>query len=278
MKDSEDILLISLIQKKLVTWLSFCKPVGYSELYTACQKLINQEALLSKQDLKKSLFYQVVFPLIKVGIIEYGLSEEGNTIFFLPRREGDNEIIKRHMDNLSRFDVSVINKDKTLKAGIDILKRLPSIETYINTLEKEETEGFKARWNGFHTDLMPINPSDSRKPGLYKKQDLVFLPYYLVDKNGITHRIKSYRENLEGMDYAYSYISIVYEKKQYEFDTTTKTLRFLYMTVPPFVFRAMCLIDPTVLQSDDVYVGRNVSFHIPDPAIIKDIDRIYKVR
>lgn len=278
MMDLQDSLLISSIQKKLVKWFSFCKCISYSKLYDGCLQLIKQEELSLGQELNRTLFYRVVFPLVRVGIIDYGFSDKGKITFFLPSDEGDN-LIKRKFNDFSRFDLSFMDINKAKDAGKMILSKLPSVKDYVENLDEENIKDLRFKQNEVNFSLSPIVASSNIEVGIYKERNLVFFPYYLVDMGGIVHKLKSYRESLEEMDYAHSYVLLAKGKKIFEYDSILKTIRFLSLsTVPFFVIRAMCLIDPEVLKDDDIYVGKNVIFHVYDNDVIKELNRIFGVQ
>lgn len=278
MMDLKDTILISSIQKKLVKWLSFCKFISYSKLYEGCFQLIMQESFSLKREPSRTMFYRVLFPLIKVGVIEYGFSENEGIIFFLPPENGDT-LIKRKANDCSRFDPSYADINKARKAGKMILAKLPSVKEYVKKIEEENIQGFKFKQNDENFSLSSINDTSNKEVGIYKTRNLAFFPFYLVDREGISHKLKSFRESLEEMDYAHSYVLLAKGKQIFEYNEVSKTICFLFQsTVPLFVIRAMCLIDPNVLKEEDLYLGKSVFFHVSDIDVVKELNRIYGVR
>lgn len=278
--DLKDTQLISSLQRKVVQWLSFYGVSSYSRLYDGCQELVHQESLIRNQELPRTLFYSVVFPLVKVGIIEYGISTDKNTEFFLPLYNSEHSSIKRNIDNASRFSLSNIDREQLIKNGKSILKSLPSIQSYIESLDIEPiTNEFRYEYDEFHRTLRRIKDSFKGNPGIYKEQDFVYFPYYLVDIKGKIHKLPSYRTCLECMDYAHSYLLSSSGRKCFEYSDSEHTLRFQRQShVPPFVMRAMCMINPDVLEKDDIYIGNTVTFNISDKSIIKELTRIFQVK
>lgn len=278
--DLQDTLLISSLQKKIVQWLSFCKIINYSKLYDGCLQLIKQEEIFLGRELKRTWFYRVVFPLIKVGIIDYEVSERGEISFFLPTDDGDN-LIKRKTNDFSRYDTSLIDINKARNVGKMILSQLPSIKDYVRNIQEESIsiKDLSYKQDEVNFSLRNVKTASSIEVGLYKERDYVFFPYYLVDIDGIPHKLKTYRESLEDMDYAHSYVQLAKNKSIFGYNSNLESISFFNQpTVPLFVIRAMCLVDPEVLKTDDIYVGKNVSFHVSDDDVIKELKRIYGVK
>ena len=278
--DSKDIQLISSLQKKIIQWLSYYNSISYSNLYEGCQELIRQESLIRKQNLPKTLFYSIVFPLVKVGIIEYGISNDKNTEFFLPLYNTEYSLIRRDINNASRFSLISIDRDKLKKSGINILKSLPSIQSYIESLDIEPViSEFNYVYDASYRTLKKITSPIERQLGIYKEKNLVYFPYYLVDIKGNTHKLPSHRTCLECMDYAHSYIRSASGEKCFEYSEREQSVRFFQQShVPPFVMRAMCMIYPDILMKDDIYIGNSVAFHTSDKSIVKELTRIFKVK
>ena len=278
--DLKDIQLISSLQSKLAKWLSYNNSVTYSKLYDACLELLHQESFGMNQELPRSLFYSIVFPLVKVGIIEYGVSGIKNTKFFLPLENDGQSFIKRDANNFSRYSLPCTNKAQLRKAGKNILRSLPSIQTYIEALEVEPiTNEFGYVYDEFIRSLKRMNDPFKGDLGIYKVKDLVYFPYYLVDVKGKIHKIPSYRTCFECMDYAHSYILSASGRRGFEYSESEKSVRFFRQShVPPFVMRAMCMIYPDVFDKDDIYVGNTVKFYEVDKSILKELTRIFQVK
>ena len=278
--DLKNTQLISSLQRKILQWLSFHGSVSYSKLYDGCQELIHQESLIRNQDLPSKLFYSIVFPLVKVGIIEYGVSADNCTEFFLPLDRSEHSLIRRDENNASRYSLLNIDREKLSKTGKSILKSLPSIQSYVDSLEVETiTNDFKYEYDEFDRKLKKINEPFQIKTGIYKEKDFVYFPYYLVDVKGKIHKLPSYRNSLECMDYAHSYIIAARGRKCFEYSENEHSVRFFQqLHVPPFVIRAMCMISPDVLVKDDISVGNKVTFYISDKSIVKELTRIFQVK
>lgn len=276
---SKDMQTISAIQRKIVGWLSFYDQVSYRQLYHACQELIYEESLKCGRILSRSLFYKIVFPLVKVGIIEYGLSAEGNTFFFLPHY-GDDALFKRRKENPARFLIDDSEKTNALRIGKGILKTLPSVKTYVESLEIDQSmHDFKYAYDKYCRSLNSMAFGFKGDVGIYKVKDLPYFPYYIVDTKGAVHKINQYYNSFEEMSYACCYYMDFENNPVFSIDIDQMTLKFFRQEyIPSFLFRAMCMVDSNVLELEELYVGKTVTFHIPDMNVVKEVTRILKVK
>ncbi len=274
----KDIQLIKLLQNEIVQWLNFCGIISYSKLYKGCNTLISQALYPNNQEPNVS-FYNIVFPLIKTGVIEYGTTERKGTFFFLPNNDEHSSFFVRSIDNPARLLINTNNKENLTIAGINMLRSLPSIKNYVKSITTTTIYSeFEFMYDEYKMQLKKINTTFNREVGIYKQKDLIYFPYFIADKDGLIHELNSYHRNLEAMDYAHSYVLAAQGKNLYEYNKEHKSFRFLYQKyVPIFIFRAMCLIDPEILYDENIYIGNNVTFHFDDNGITKELNRIFKV-
>lgn len=274
--DSKYIQLINSIQEKAVTWLSQCRDIKYSRFYDGIQSLIRKESLLMDLGNSGNLFYRIVFPLVKVGIIEYGIDSSGNVFFFLP--DDSNSVIPRIQSRKSRYDISNIDYELAKRVGLGLLKRLPSVTQYVESLEEAPYVSLKYYYDEYSHELKFLRKDFNYEIGIYKEKDYPFFPFFLTDSKKRIHKIRSYRNSLDENDYAHCYNQATRCSELYSYSKETKQLTFRFQSSIPFLLlRAMCLISPKVLSDDKVYIGERVSFCVENKEVIDEIDRILKV-
>lgn len=260
------------LQVSIVNWVRLCQPVLYGNLKKSFMKLVQKEAALSVSEIDSNAFYDLVFPLIQIGVLEYEVNLNGNTVLFFPE---DNSKIRRRPERLDRFDICEECCDMLSQDGLSLLCSLPSINKYIDNLEISYGHDLKYRANDYNFKLELLDPKKGMPPGVYKEKDYPFYPFYLVDCNGVSRRIFPYQQSFECMFYARCYSRInngvkLYEARGDELELLSPGI------IPPFIYRALVMLDCSVLKTEEAYLGKQKEYRHMTSLAINEIDRIFE--
>lgn len=258
--DTQTTKIIESLQKSIINWVDAAGEVSYSKMRRGFTRLVEKEYLWSTESPDSSLFYKALIPLVKLGIIEYGIKDDIETVFYSP--------IKRKDSNL----------DNLYKDGLNLLKYLPSVSDYIKKLEEAPmTIHVKYKFNPKNYSLNPICDNGVKEVGLYKQGSERFYPYYLVDCDGILRKVRRRANSFECFDYASTYAHIYNEKDVYSYNPKTGELVFFDLNyIPPFIIRAMCLIDYRTYSNVETYTDNRIIFHNVDEHVTKELKRIFR--
>ena len=271
--------IIKQLQYKVLVLISQYGEITYQKLRKEIGNLQEQELkIFNYSESSTNLFYQVLFPLVDIGIIEYGMNEERKTVFFIPHLE-DFRIDLDHKKKM--FSLSFSDSEKLKKNGISLLSSLTSIKTYIESMETVSNSlDFSCYYSEYKSSFVALKGEFQQKVGIYKEKDFIFYPSYIIDALGNIHKLKKSEDCFEMSDYAHSYVQSFYNMPLYGYNDAEKTIVFnrKLSIVPLFIIRALCMIDSDVLKSDEIFVGQPVVFHGIDNSIKKELDRIIGVR
>ncbi len=259
--DTQTTKIIESLQKSIVNWVDAVDEVSYSKMRRGFARLVEKEYLERTEEPDSSLlFYRTLIPLVKLGLIEYGIKDDIETVFYPPIEREDS------------------NSDNAYNDGLNLLKYLPPVSEYIKKLEEAPgTIRVKYMFNPKNYSLHPVSDNGVKEVGLYKQGSEKFYPYYLVDCGGTLRKIKRRANSFECFDYASTYAHIYVEKDVYSYNPKTGELMFFDLSyIPPFIIRALCLIDYRTYSSVRTYTNSGIVFHNVDKRVTKELDRIFK--
>ena len=253
-----DTRIIESLQNAVVKWINTLGEVSYLKLHRGFKRLVEKECTGEPEKIN-SFFYEAVFPLVKLGIIEYGIRDGNETVFYTP------------------LDRTSTDSCEAYKDGLNLLKYLPSMSAYVKTLE-ECPPGMRVNYRLSLKDYRRRPVTDSlREVGLYKQKDYDFYPYYLMDCNGILRKVKRRENSFECFDYASAFIHINSGKDVYSYDAVGKNLTVFSLDyMPPFIVRALCLIDYEHFVNVRTFTDKRIVFRNVDEKVIKELERIFK--
>lgn len=253
-----DTRIIESLQDAVVKWINTLGEVSYLKLHRGFKRLVEKEGD-GEPEKTNSFFYEAVFPLVKLGVIEYGVRNGNETVFYTP-------VDRTNTDSSAAY-----------KDGLNLLKYLPSVSTYVKTLE-ECAPGLRVSYRLSLKDYRRRPVTDSlREVGLYKQKDYDFYPYYLMDCNGLLRKVKRRENSFECFDYASAYIHINNGKEAYSYDAVGKILTVGNLDyMPPFIVRALCLIDYEHFADVRIFTDKRIVFHNVDEKIIREFERIFR--
>ncbi len=258
--DTRTTKIIESLQKAVVNWIDTVGEVSYSKMQRNFMRLAEKEYLGSSEEPDSSLFYKTLIPLVKLGIIEYGIKDDTETVFYSP-------MIRSDADSANAY-----------KDGLNLLRYLPSVSDYIDNLE--EAPGairVKYMFNLKDYSLRAVSDNGFKAVGLYKQGSEKFYPYYLVDSGGTLRKIRRRANSFECFDYASTYVHMYSGKSVFSFNPNTDELIFFDLNyTPPFIIRALCLIDYTNYSSVKTYTDTSIVFHNVDERVVKELERIMK--
>lgn len=252
--------IIESLQKNVVNWIETVGEVSYSKLQRNFAGLVEKEYLGSEEEIDSSLFYKTIIPLVKLGVIEYGTKDDIETVFYPPEMRATGDAGMAYED------------------GLNLLRYLPSVTAYIENMgEASGVVRLKYQFNLRNYSLHSLNGNGERETGLYKQGSECFYPYYLVDRSGKIRKVKRRANSFECFDYASTYVHIYSGKSVYSYNPDACELTFFDLNyIPPFIIRAMCLIDYRNYSAVRTYTDTSVVFHSVDKRVIKELDRILK--
>ncbi len=252
--------IIESLQWNIVHWIDTVGEVSYSKLQRNFTRLAEKEYLGSSEPPDTSLFYKTIIPLVKLGLIEYGIKEDIETVFYPPMKRVGHD------------------SDKAYRDGLNLLKYLPSIEDYVENLDEAPvTIHLKYMFNPKNYSLHPVHDNGVKEVGLYKQGSEKFYPYYLVDHEGTLRKVKRRANLFECFDYASTYVHIYSGKSVCSYNENDKSLIFFDLNyIPPFIIRAMCLIDYKRYSTVKTYVDDDIVFNNVDESVVKELKRIFK--
>lgn len=259
--DTQDTKIIESLQTNIANWIDMVGEVSYSKLHRTFTRFAEKEYLGSSEPLDSSLFYKTIIPLVKLGIVEYGVKNDIETVFYPPKKRVDYDF------------------DKAYKDGLNLLKYLPSMEDYIENLDEAPiTIHLKYMFNPKNYSLHSVLDNSVKKVGLYKQGRERFYPYYLFDDyKGTLKKVKRRANSFECFDYASTYVRIYIGEGIWSYEPNGRVLTFFDLNyVPPFIIRAMCLVDYKNYSDVKTYTDRKIVFHNVDEQIAKELERIFK--
>lgn len=258
--DTQDTKIIESLQASIVNWIDMVGEVSYSKLHRTFTRFAEKEYLGRSELLDSSLFYKTIIPLVKLGIVEYGIKDDVETVFYPP---------------IKRIDY---DSDKAYRDGLNLLKYLPSISKYIENLDEvPETIHVNYMFNPQNYSLCSVYDNGLKKVGLYKQGKEKFYPYYLVDYKGTLRKVKRRANLFECFDYASTYVHIYSGESIWSYEANSRALTFFDLNyVPPFIIRAMCLIDYSRYSALRTYVDNGIVFNNVNEQVVNELKRIFK--
>lgn len=258
--DTQDTKIIESLQTNIVNWIDMVGEVSYSKLHRTFTRLAEKEYLGSPGKIDSSLFYKTIIPLVKLGIVEYGVKDDIEAVFYPPIKRVDYDF------------------DKAYKDGLNLLKYLPSIKDYVENLDEAPiTIHLKYMFNFKNYSLHSVHDNGVKDVGLYKQGSEKFYPYYLVDCKGTLRKVKRRANSFECFDYASTYVRIHSGEGIWSYEPDGRALTFFDLNyVPPFVIRAMCLIDYNRYSTLKTYIDSDIVFKNVDERVVKELKRIFK--
>lgn len=249
---------IESLQVAITKFIGIEGEVSYSRLKNVVLVLAQKYNFELPEDKKSKAFYDSVFPLVRLGLIEYGLNN-GKTIFYLPLKRNDTSLEKAYND------------------GLSLLYGLPSVSKYVESLP---TERNSIKFDYYSSNGYNWINVDNQGVGFYKQDIRPFYYSFLLDRNGKFHCIEKRERSFEAFDYALSYSKLYsnakHKEKLYFLSADNKEVTFNKLAfMPPFVARAFCLIDYESYGSLDSYSKDSICFHNVDDKIIKELTRIF---
>lgn len=253
--------MLSKVQKfqdQILIWLRDRGPCSVSQLVGACNKLL--EPCDSNSFYSANPIYWLVFPLLKTGILEYGIEESGVVIFVsnpVSFKLPDGRIIQYNDEtNEARFRI-VTDIDVECKFyPLAFLQSFPTISSIIETFPE-----YSARADGFgyirNLSTLKTESAPNSKVfsvGLYKQNNFPYLSYCLVMNDNQKKRVPLMRESLDALNYASCYVLIEQRKPIFRYKKEKEQLIALYPQILPiFIFRALIQFEPKQLLDSKYY-------------------------
>lgn len=260
--DTTIIKTIESFQVKIVDWINTVGELPYSKLYRGFTRLLDEKNLDKDDDRSSSLFYKTIIPLVKLGIVEYGIKKVSNangTYFYSPIAREKKDIHRVHEE------------------GYKLLRFLPSVSCYINNLAEVNTFfDIEYKFDLRDYKLYPL-ANKSIGVGLYKQKNYIFYPFFLRDVNNIYHKVERRMSSFECLDYAFSYVWLNNGCSIYSYNSNNNELTFYNLDfIPPFVIRALCLVDYEHYENITTFTNNKITFIVKNKNVISEIERIFK--
>ena len=249
---------IESLQIAITKFIGIEGEVTYSRLKNVVLVFAQKYNFELSDDRKSKIFYDSVFPLVRLGLIEYGVSN-GKTIFYLPIKRNDSSL------------------EKAYKDGLSLICGLPSVSKYVESLPIERNP---IQFNYYSSNGYNWIRAGNKVVGFYKQDIRPFYYSFLLDRNSEFHRIEKRERSFEAFDYALTYANLYgndkHKKELYLFSHDNKEITFNKLAfIPPFVVRALCLIDYENYGNLESYGNDSICFHNVDDKIIKELTRIF---
>jgi len=232
------------------------------------------------EKVEKNLEYQVLYPLLRYGIIEVARRPEsdrlvyclGQDLILRTENNGGVKIIPSENSieciQITNFETAEINREDSLA----VLERLPSMYAVITNWDKSETE-MRYVYKRFSENHFRT-ARDTSYPDIYTSGDRVYSSKYVRVKNGTLYRIPEKEDNIDGLNIASSYLEIIKGYPLFFVNRNGLTCKTFHGTLPFVICRALILCDPMLLIDGRVR-NKHVHIHKITDAHIKELKRIF---
>lgn len=268
----------------MYVWIRDRGVCSIPQLVSACKKLVQPYG--DEPPYSSNPIFWLVFPLLRLGILEYGIKEAGVVVFasnqmrfILP----DNRIIQCNNEvNQARF-LDVTNEKDADKEVFEFhplhfLQSFPTIYSMVESYTEYSTNvgvfGFYRNLNTLKTE--PSTNSNEQKVGLYKINNYPYIPFCLVLSNNKKKRIPLMGESLDALNYASCYVLMESGKPIFRYYKNEEKLCVLHPALlPVLISRALIQFDPKQLLDLNFHKNSvNEYAKIPLPAI-HELQRIF---
>lgn len=268
------------LQDRIFIWIRDRESCSVSQLVDACKRLV--EPYGNNTYYTSNPIYWLVFPLLRIGILEYGI-EDSEVIIFASNKMRfvlpDNRIIQCNDDkNEARFHLAIHGEEVSKLYPLLFLQSFPTMESIVETFPEysARTESFGFCRNLFTLKTEPFYNTDSQKVGLYKQYNYPYVPYCLVMRDMQKKKVMLMGEFLDALNYASCYVLMELERPLFQYIACKKKLVVLYPALLPiFISRALIQFDPKQLLDSQFYTMSVEDYSQIPLSAIREIQRIF---
>lgn len=251
---------VKTLQTQIITWIRVRNTCSVSQLTVACKRLVEPYG----DDLPHSFhpIYWLVFPLLRLGVLEYAIEDAGVVVFGARKEKfvlNDGAIIQCSDEkNLARFHaVKNLESDVIQEFHpLELLESFPTVQSIIEDFPAYSStiERFDFSRNLRNLKLEPHDRSNGYGVGLYKQKDYPYVPYCLILESGDRKKVPSMAQDIDALNYASCYVLIksvsnilIYNKKN------CRLFVSFPLFLPIFISRALIQFSPQKLLGSEVY-------------------------
>jgi len=199
-----------ILQDKIFTWIRYREYCTVPQLVSACKKVA--EPYGDNYNYSLNAFYCLAIPLLRVGILEYGIKESKVVIFgsslmrfILP----DGRIVQCNDEtNKARFHLVLNSEEASKFQPLLFLQSFPSICSIVKSFPEYDSipDNFKFYRNLLNMKTQPRLDFGEQQIGMYKQYDYPYVPFCLLMKDQIKKQVPLMNEFLDAINFASCYL------------------------------------------------------------------------
>jgi len=273
---------VKTLQDQIFTWIRIRKNCSVSQLVMACKRLV--EPYKDNLPYASNPIYWLVYPLLRVGILEYAIEETGVIVFGSKKMKftlPNGTIIQANDEkNLAWFHITDdFDKDVIQKFHpLELLESFPTVHSIVGTFPaySSTVEMFDFSLNLKNLKVEPHNKSKGYDVGLYKQKNYPYLPYCLILIDGVRKKVPLMMDSIDALNFASCYVLIENLNHIFQYNEKYYKLSVMFPALLPiFISRALIQFSPEKLLNPEVYERSICEYdNVPFQAIL-ELKRIF---
>lgn len=261
------------LQSVIMHWVRHCGNVDFLH----SRKVVENAAISLGIDLSNSSHaeYEVIFPLYQLGILEYGMTENGARLFPCESKllfDGGcwSYLFENHAPRYVREDGFFCTD---VPRAEDYFMAMPTLRACILGWSQQQVANLRYRFDYKHHQFKVLSDPISCD-GIYKQADEVWVDaYFHIDNSD--YRIPSHYENPEAFRIAKSYGMATKGIKLFSYSEDT-LICCQYLDLPIPVVRGLFIASPDNLGNELFYhPSWQMRFEGISKAIVMQLERIF---